>query len=89
MRKLEIHPEVYEELEAARSWYEDRLGGLGAKFLDQIDLAMTAIQKSPEVWPLHFHGTRRYLVHRFPFAILYRYTEFFISETSPHFTFSS
>lgn len=75
MRQLEVHPQVYEELEEARFWYENRLAGLGTKFLDQVDLAMTVIKKSPEVWPLHFHGTRRYLVHRFPFAILYRYDE--------------
>lgn len=78
VRRLEVHPEVYEELEAARFWYEDHAAGLGSEFLDEIDRAITTIQRSPEAWPVYSGTTRRFLVHRFPFAIIYRYDDFII-----------
>ena len=73
MRKREVHPDVYEELEEARSWYEEHATGLGNEFLDEIERAVSAIQRAPDAWPLFSNGVRRFLVHRFPFAILYRY----------------
>lgn len=78
MRRIDVHPEVYEELEEVRSWYENRAFGLGDNFLDEIEHAMAAIKKAPEAWPVYSDVTRRFLVHRFPFAILYRYDDFTI-----------
>lgn len=75
MRRLEVHPQVYEELEEARAWYEDQTLGLGDEFLDEVERAIAAIQRSPEAWPIYSHKTRRFLVHRFPFAIVYRNDE--------------
>jgi len=71
--RIEIHPEVYSELEQARSWYEDRARGLGIKFLDEVDRAINTIRQFPDTWPPYFEGTRRFLLHRFPFAIVYRH----------------
>ena len=73
LTKLEVHPEVYEELEEARSWYDEHTPGLGKEFLDEIERAVSTIQKAPEAWPVYSNNVRRFLVHRFPFAILYRY----------------
>ncbi len=75
MRRIDVHPEVYEELEEARSWYEEHAAGLGDDFLDEIERAIAAIKKAPEAWPVYSDATRRFLVHRFPFAILYRFDE--------------
>lgn len=73
MLQIEIHPEVYNELEQAWSWYEDRARGLGIKFLDEVDRAINTIQQFPNTWPPYFEATRRFLLHRFPFAIVYRH----------------
>jgi len=75
VRRLEVHPEVYEELEEARAWYYDHATGLGNEFLDEVEHAITTIQRSPAAWPIYFYNTRRFLVHRFPFAVVYRYDE--------------
>jgi hypothetical protein len=74
MHPIDVHPDVYEELEFARQWYADRSIVLGDEFLDEIDFAMQAIQKAPETWPTYkwVEGTRHFLVHRFPFCIYYR-----------------
>lgn len=74
--KIEIHPEVYSELEMSRAWYEEKATNLGTEFLDEIDCALKNIEESPVMWPWYDKekGVRRFLVHRFPYAILYRTT---------------
>jgi len=63
-------------LEDSRSWYEEHAENLGTEFLDEIDRAVDAIQSAPTVWPWYDeqHHVRRFLVHRFPYAIIYRVT---------------
>lgn len=75
MYHVEIHPEVYKEIDASKQWYDEQSMGLGGRFLDEVDRAMEAISMSPEIWPPYVSGTRRFLLHRFPFAIVYFYTE--------------
>ncbi|MDD5672679.1 MAG: type II toxin-antitoxin system RelE/ParE family toxin [Chitinivibrionales bacterium] len=74
MFRIYVHPDVYDELESARKWYADKSAELGNDFLDEIDFAMDAIQAAPEAWPPFswVAGTRRFLVHRFPFGVFYR-----------------
>ena len=73
MRDVHFHPAAVGELEYARSWYEAQSPGLGRQFLEQIEQAIGAVRESPTTWPLYSSETRRFLVHRFPFAIVYRY----------------
>ncbi len=49
-----------------------RIAGLGADFLDKIDSAIQDISENPERWPIIKAHVRRRLVHRFPYALLYR-----------------
>jgi len=75
MHKVEVHPLVYEELEQARLWYENQAEGLGEEFLNSVDFALKTVQNSPETWPGYLVKFKRFLVHRFPFAIIYQYDE--------------
>lgn len=75
MRTIEIHPEASRELEEARAWYEISREGLGTQFVDEVDRAMEAIQESPETWSNYIEGARRFFLHRFPYAVIYRYDE--------------
>jgi len=59
------------ELEEAAAWYEEHAEGLGAEFLAAVRSVTEAIASAPERWPA-VHGTRRALLHRFPYAIVYR-----------------
>jgi toxin ParE2 len=74
-RKIEFHPEAYAELEQSQAWYESQTAGLGGAFLDEFERAIDAIQESPSTWPAYEEGTQRFLLHRFPFAIIYRHDE--------------
>ena len=74
MLPVNVHPEAYDDLESARSWYEEKTQNLGIDFLKEIDYAIDTIQKSPITWAWYdkSKNVRRFLVHRFPFAVIYR-----------------
>lgn len=64
-------PAEMEMLEAAR-FYELQAPGLGSDFLDKIESAVQDIGMHPERWPIIRLNIRRRLIHRFPYALLYR-----------------
>lgn len=68
---LEFHPYALAELERAKQWYDRQRHGLGESFFQEIVAAISRIQEAPIIWPEFQQGTRRFLVHRFPFALLY------------------
>jgi toxin ParE1/3/4 len=77
VREIEIHPEAYNELKAARDWYEKQAINLGDDFLAEIDTGVEKVKMSPALWsPYHgFKGIRRFFIHRFPFSVIYRHNE--------------
>jgi toxin ParE1/3/4 len=68
---LEFHPEALAELERAKAWYEAQRIGLGESFFQEITAAICRIREASNTWPEYIRGTRRFLVHRFPFAVVY------------------
>jgi len=66
------HPEAELELIEAAQFYSQRVPGLGADFLVSIDEAVRTIMSAPDRWRTVARDVRRYLLPRFPFAILYR-----------------
>jgi plasmid stabilization system protein ParE len=69
--RLEIAPEVKQDLQEAYPWYEVQQVGLGDEFLDCVDRSVNSILSSPEPYALVHQGYRRALVNRFPYAIFY------------------
>jgi len=67
-----FHPEAIAEAAAAVEWYQERSDAAAAAFLAELDRAVEGIAEAPERWPQYLHETRRFLLHRFPFAIVYR-----------------
>ncbi|WP_339134952.1 MAG: type II toxin-antitoxin system RelE/ParE family toxin [Candidatus Electrothrix sp. GW3-4] len=74
---VDLHPDVYPELEYSRTWYERQATNLGIKFLNEVDQAIETVRDSPEIWPLldKDSGIRRYIIHRFPYGLIYRVKE--------------
>lgn len=58
-------------MKEAFSWYEDKRQGLGYDFLLQVDAGLRFIERNPEICPPEYKGTRKYLVKRFPYKIIY------------------
>jgi plasmid stabilization system protein ParE len=71
-RRVEFHEKASLEYEAALEWYLERSVLAASKFAAALSRAMDMIVDAPDRWPAGSHGTRRFLLQRFPFAIVYR-----------------
>jgi plasmid stabilization system protein ParE len=69
--KLIVRPEAEDDLKDAFSWYEDKRTGLGYDFLLQVDAGINFIVRNPEIYPIEYKSTRKHLIKRFPFKIIY------------------
>jgi plasmid stabilization system protein ParE len=63
------------ELDEAFIYYEDQLRGLGYEFTDEIFSTLKRIKQNPTSWASFSKRTRRCLVHRFPYGIIYQISE--------------
>lgn len=71
-RKARFHPSAVEEARVAHDYYCARSERAGIVFLSELDRAIVAISESPRRWRLHSHGTRHFLMRRFPFLVIYQ-----------------
>lgn len=72
MNTIEFHPEALAELLHAKRWYNTQSNGLGSEFISEIENALKYIQEKPGAWGPFTEKGRRFLIHRFPFAIIYQ-----------------
>ena len=52
--------------------YNSERPGLGYEFADEVSAALERIRSFPDAWPPFSKRTRRCLVSRFPYGILYQ-----------------
>ena len=71
-KPVEFHEEASSEFEAAFNWYLERSESVAMRFAIEVDQAVAEIYEAPHRWPTGVHGTHRFLLRRFPFAIIYR-----------------
>lgn len=72
MAELKFHPSIYSEIQEAYSWYEQQATGLGDDFIGELEAAYESIKSLPETWPKFSKRTRRFLLTKFPYAIVYK-----------------
>jgi plasmid stabilization system protein ParE len=62
------------EFQEAVRWYESKRTGLGREFFDAIAATITDIQARPDSGnaPFPDRNTRRFIVSRFPYQVVYR-----------------
>jgi toxin ParE1/3/4 len=73
-RSVLTYPAVIDEIRAAIDWYSKRSPSAAKAYFSEVDSAISQITIYPLVWPRYTHGTQRYLLHHFPFFIVYRLT---------------
>ena len=71
MGRLRFRPEVADDLQEARRWYEARRLGLGDAFLEAIAHCNTAIEAQPHLFEAVHKSVRRALVGQFPYAVFF------------------
>ena len=69
--RFRFHPEARQDLRDAIGWYRRRSSSVSAEFRVTVSDAIRHIVKAPQRWPEYLHGTRRLVMHRFPFSIVY------------------
>ena len=66
-----VRPEAENDLKKTFLWYEDKRQGLGFDFILQVDVGLRVIERNPEIYSIGYKGTRKYLIKRFPYKIIY------------------
>ena len=70
-RPVHLLPEAERELEDAFRWYERQRSGLGLEFLLAFEAAVENLRRLPEGHELVALRTRKALLRRFPYLVLY------------------
>jgi plasmid stabilization system protein ParE len=72
---IRLLSEAESEVEDAAHWYEERSEGLGARFLSELEDALTAIALRPTQPPVSIdrgvRDTRRRTLKHFPYSVVY------------------
>lgn len=69
---VRFHEAAAAEYEAAVNWYFERSQLAASKFASELSRAIEKIAEAPDRWPAYILNTRRYLLYRFPYAVVYR-----------------
>jgi len=77
-KPLEIHPAALLELKSAVAWYLERNQTAALNFVAELDRAIDLVVASPRRWPRSTYRTHKFVIRRFPFAIIYREKETFV-----------
>ena len=67
-----FHESAEEEFDRAVEYYEECRRGLGIEFAREIYATIERIIQYPEAWSQMSKNTRRCLVNRFPFGVIYQ-----------------
>jgi toxin ParE1/3/4 len=69
--RVEYHQGATDDVKTAVTWYRQRSPKLALDFIEELHRAVNTIRDSPDRWPSGKNNTRRFLLWRFPFAIIY------------------
>jgi plasmid stabilization system protein ParE len=60
------------EYDSTFEWYLERNEVAASRFFAEIQFALVAICENPQRWPVVRRGTRKFILHNFPFSLIYR-----------------
>jgi hypothetical protein len=69
--ELQFHKDAFEEVQAAHLWYRERDRRIARFFREELERAIENIRRSPKRWPIYGSSLHRYLLHGFPFQVIY------------------
>ena len=70
-RELVVRDEVFADASEAADWYDQRLDGLGERFLLALHEGIASIQDAPFQYPIHTRSIRRARIERFPYGVYF------------------
>lgn len=78
-KRVEYHQGAAEDVKNAIAWYQERNPKIAMDFIEELHRAASIIRDAPERWPIGKNDTRRFLLWRFPFAIVYSEQQFVVT----------
>jgi len=75
VKPLDLHPAALAELKSAVAWYLEKNETAALNFVAELDRAIDRVVAAPGRWPRGERGTRKFVLQRFPFAVIYREKE--------------
>ena len=69
---LELHPAALEDALAGYGWYLERSLRVADAFLAELERGLQFIAADPESWPPYLLGARHYVLHKYPYSIVYK-----------------
>ena len=70
-KAFRFDPEARRDLRESAMWYRERSPQAAADFRAAVSRAILSIAQAPQRCPVHLYGTRRCVLHDFPFSIVY------------------
>ena len=71
-RLVDILPQAVEDGRQAGEFYLSKSPALEEVFRQEIERAIGLIRAHPETWPRYVLGTRRFILDRFPYSLVYK-----------------
>jgi len=71
--KFYFHPHADAELDEAIRYYEKCQIGLGLDMAEEVHSAIRRVSEYPEAWSTMSKNTRRCLVNRFPYGVIFQF----------------
>jgi toxin ParE1/3/4 len=69
--RVEYHEGAIADVKSAVAWYQRRSPKAAVDFIEELHRAADTIREAPERWSPGKNNTRRFLLWRFPFSIIY------------------
>ncbi len=66
------------ELYDAVEFYDIQVKGLGKRFKSEVKAGILRIRENPYTWPKERGDIRRYLLHKFPYKIIYSVEKYYV-----------
>lgn len=75
---IQFDPDARCEFLDAVDWYDQEKPSLGLEFFNEVDSTLKKLSANPDAFSPFLFLTRRCLVQRFPYSIVYRSVDFVI-----------
>jgi toxin ParE1/3/4 len=72
MKRVIFHPEAKAEAKEAIHWYLTRSQPAALELTKELKGAYTTLRKTPGICPIFLRGTRRVILDRYPFSVVFR-----------------
>jgi plasmid stabilization system protein ParE len=70
-KPFQFHPAAREEFRNAIRWYRSQNPLVSAEFRLTVSGVIRLVVQASQRWPKYLYGTRRFVMRRFPFSIIY------------------